>query len=321
MSHNLDVRRRPVQDPFAYPFGMPDAEAAHLRDLRYFLAVADELSFTRAAAALFVAQPALSKRVRALEPGLGVELFARGHRSIALTAAGAALVPHARRIVDEWGAARGRACATAGQHAHRRLPHAHRPRPGAGHHRGDAAAAAGLAAAVPAGAVGRPDGRARRRHRRRGHRLAARARRRLRPPRRRHRGAVGGAAGRASAGRARRGAVRAPARRAVRRAAGVGRPDARVLAARTSSGRRRPGSARRPPPRRRRSRPSPPVRGWRWSRPATRTSTAATTWSSGPSPTCRPASWPSLWRREDTREAVTIVAEASCRCMAAGALP
>jgi DNA-binding transcriptional LysR family regulator len=84
---------------------MPDAEGAHLRDLRYFLAVADELSFTRAAAALFVAQPALSKRVRALETGLGVELFTRGHRSIALTAAGASLVPHARRIVAEWDAA------------------------------------------------------------------------------------------------------------------------------------------------------------------------------------------------------------------------
>lgn len=84
---------------------MPDAEAAHLRDLRYFLAVADELSFTRAAATLFVAQPALSKRIRALESGLGVELFARGHRSIALTAEGAALVPHARRIVTEWSAA------------------------------------------------------------------------------------------------------------------------------------------------------------------------------------------------------------------------
>ncbi|MGI5125619.1 LysR family transcriptional regulator [Pseudonocardia sp. CA-107938] len=84
---------------------MPDAEGAHLRDLRYFLTVADELSFTRAAAALFLAQPALSKRVRALETGLGTELFTRGHRSIALTPAGAALVPHARRIVDEWATA------------------------------------------------------------------------------------------------------------------------------------------------------------------------------------------------------------------------
>ena len=84
---------------------MPDAEAAQLRDLRYFLAVADELSFTRAAAALFVAQPALSRRIRALESGLGAELFTRGHRSIALTAEGAALVPHARRMVDEWSAA------------------------------------------------------------------------------------------------------------------------------------------------------------------------------------------------------------------------
>ena len=78
---------------------------AHLRDLRYFLAVADELSFTRAAEALFVSQPALSKQVRGLEARLGTELFARGHRSIALTDAGRALLPRAERIVAEWDGA------------------------------------------------------------------------------------------------------------------------------------------------------------------------------------------------------------------------
>ena len=70
---------------------------AHVRDLRYFLAVADALSFTRAAQALFVSQPALSKQVRGLEARLGTELFARGHRSIALTDAGRALLPRAER--------------------------------------------------------------------------------------------------------------------------------------------------------------------------------------------------------------------------------
>lgn len=82
---------------------MLDAEGAHVRDLRWFLAVADELSFTRAAGGLFVTQPALSKRIRALEAGLRTALFHRGHRVIALTAAGSALVPRARRIVEEWG--------------------------------------------------------------------------------------------------------------------------------------------------------------------------------------------------------------------------
>ncbi len=75
---------------------------AHVRDLRYFLAVADRSSFTRAAAELYVSQPALSKQVRSLEARLRTELFVRGHRSIELTEAGTALLPRARRIVAEW---------------------------------------------------------------------------------------------------------------------------------------------------------------------------------------------------------------------------
>lgn len=62
---------------------MADAGDAHVRELRAFLAVADELSFTRAAELLFVSQPALSKQVRALETRLRAELFTRGHRSVA----------------------------------------------------------------------------------------------------------------------------------------------------------------------------------------------------------------------------------------------
>lgn len=80
----------------------------HLRDLRYFVAVAEELSFTRAATErLYVSQPALSKQVRQLERRLRAELFVRGHRSVALTAAGAALLPHARTLLAEWDAALG----------------------------------------------------------------------------------------------------------------------------------------------------------------------------------------------------------------------
>jgi DNA-binding transcriptional LysR family regulator len=81
---------------------MANPADAHLRDLRYFVAVAEELSFSRAAEGLYVSQPAVSKQVRALETRLRTELFVRGHRSIVLTDAGAALLPRAQRIVAEW---------------------------------------------------------------------------------------------------------------------------------------------------------------------------------------------------------------------------
>ncbi|MEV4753704.1 LysR substrate-binding domain-containing protein [Micromonospora sp. NPDC049559] len=75
----------------------------HLRDLRYFVAVAEELSFTRAASErLFISQPALSKQIRQLEISLRTMLFERGPRTVALTPAGAALLPYARQLVESW---------------------------------------------------------------------------------------------------------------------------------------------------------------------------------------------------------------------------
>jgi DNA-binding transcriptional LysR family regulator len=76
-----------------------------LRHLRYFLAVAEELNFTRAAARLHVAQPALSAQVRALETQLGCELFRRTTRSVALTPAGEMLVGEVREILARVDAA------------------------------------------------------------------------------------------------------------------------------------------------------------------------------------------------------------------------
>src|SRR4029453_1199656 len=89
----------------------------HVRDLRYFVTVAEELHFTRAAERLYVSQPALSKQVRALERQLGVELFRRDRRDVALTEAGAALLPHARRVLGAW--AEGAAAVEAARAAQR----------------------------------------------------------------------------------------------------------------------------------------------------------------------------------------------------------
>ncbi|KJS58799.1 LysR family transcriptional regulator [Streptomyces rubellomurinus] len=77
-----------------------------LQQLRYFLAVAETCHFTRAAETVRVAQPSLSQQVRALERELGAELFHRTRGNIALTDAGAALLPLARRIVADTESAR-----------------------------------------------------------------------------------------------------------------------------------------------------------------------------------------------------------------------
>ena len=77
----------------------------HLRDLRYFVTVAEHLHFTQAAEALFVSQPALSKQVRALETQLRTTLFDRDRQQVRLTPAGSALLPAARALLDSWRAA------------------------------------------------------------------------------------------------------------------------------------------------------------------------------------------------------------------------
>lgn len=71
-----------------------------LRQLRYFLAVADRGSFTRAAVALHVSQPALSLAIGKLEDDLGTRLFERGDRYVRPTEAGERLIEHARGLLE-----------------------------------------------------------------------------------------------------------------------------------------------------------------------------------------------------------------------------
>jgi LysR family hydrogen peroxide-inducible transcriptional activator len=73
----------------------------NLRDLTYFIALADERHFGRASERAFCSQPTLSGQIRKLERELGVTLFERTPRAVLLTTQGAALLPHARCTVEQ----------------------------------------------------------------------------------------------------------------------------------------------------------------------------------------------------------------------------
>ena len=85
-----------------------------LRLLRYFLVLAEELHFTRAAERLYVSQPALSNQIRRLERQIGLALFDRTNRGVVLTPAGQALVPRAQQAVAAVSLGLAEAAAAAG---------------------------------------------------------------------------------------------------------------------------------------------------------------------------------------------------------------
>jgi DNA-binding transcriptional LysR family regulator len=91
------------------------------RELTYFIAVADELHFGRAAVRLSIAQPALSKAIRRIETRLGVPLFIRSSRHVELTPAGEALREHGRHALNAVSAAVRSAQRAGDTQAHLRL--------------------------------------------------------------------------------------------------------------------------------------------------------------------------------------------------------
>jgi monoterpene epsilon-lactone hydrolase len=96
------MRQTGVMDGPQNVLALPQApDAIELRHLRSFVAVADDLSFSRAAQRLFISQPALSRQIRGLERLVGCDLFRRSTQRVELTLAGEALLARARTLLAD----------------------------------------------------------------------------------------------------------------------------------------------------------------------------------------------------------------------------
>jgi monoterpene epsilon-lactone hydrolase len=96
------MRHTGIMDGHQNVLALPQApDAIELRHLRSFVAVADDLSFSRAAQRLFISQPALSRQIRGLERLVGCDLFRRSTQRVELTLAGEALLARARTLLAD----------------------------------------------------------------------------------------------------------------------------------------------------------------------------------------------------------------------------
>ena len=96
------MRHTGVMDGPQNVLALPQApDAIELRHLRAFVAVADDLNFSRAAQRLFISQPALSRQIRGLERLVGCELFRRSTQRVELTLAGESLLARARTLLAD----------------------------------------------------------------------------------------------------------------------------------------------------------------------------------------------------------------------------
>ena len=192
-----------------------------LRQLRSFVAVAEELHFRRAADRPHLAQPSVSQQIRTLEAELGVRLFERNRRGAVLTPAGSALLGEARDLLSR----ADRAAAVVARHRRRRARSAADEPDAVADRRGRRRDRLRLPVSIPRGRAGpqpRYDDAPRRATSRR------RDRRRLRPP------AARGSGARRAGPRARADGVRAPSRPPAD--AAHDRPAARICATSRSYG-------------------------------------------------------------------------------------